>query len=228
MTGYLTDRFTAEMHIRVPQGMRVFASGSTGKPKPVTLANGKPGDQYDFNWTKPGFPRHHHCRPLYVTPVTAGPGNVKVYLTVSHQAVGQPVGADRGQGVRLLYRQLRRAESSHLNVVELPDDTLPAVWAPELAAILGSRVGDKSGVRLLANTIAHQWWGSEVSPRTLNDAWITNGMARYGELMYLEDESGKSAMHTALQDVSAGALAYDTIPLSSVSASAPSRPSSSP
>ena len=31
--------------------------------------------------------------------------------------------------------------------------------------------------RLLANTLAHQWWGSEVSPATLNDAWITNGMA---------------------------------------------------
>ena len=100
-------------------------------------------------------------------------------------------------------------------MVELPDDTLPAAWAPELAAMMGSRVGDKSGVRLLANTIAHQWWGSEVSPRTLNDAWITNGMARYGELMYVEDESGKNALRAALEDVSAGALAYDTIPLSS-------------
>ena len=56
MTGYLIDRFTAEMHIRVPKGMRVFASGSTALPKPVTLANGKDGDQYDFNWNKPGFP----------------------------------------------------------------------------------------------------------------------------------------------------------------------------
>ena len=108
-------------------------------------------------------------------------------------------------------------KAAALNVVELPDDTLPAVWAPELAAIMGSRIGDKSGVRLLANTIAHQWWGSEVSPKTLNDAWITNGMSRYGELMYLEDENGKTALKTALQDVSAGALAYDTIPLSSVS-----------
>ena len=27
-TGYMTDRFTAEMHIRVPQGMQVFASGA--------------------------------------------------------------------------------------------------------------------------------------------------------------------------------------------------------
>jgi aminopeptidase N len=115
-------------------------------------------------------------------------------------------------------------ESSHLNVVEIPDDTLPAVWAPELAAILGSRVGDKTGIRLLANTIAHQWWGSEVSPRTMNDAWITNGMSRYGELMYLEDESGKSAMRSALQDVSAGALAYDTVPLSTAGRLSPFSP----
>jgi aminopeptidase N len=89
---------------------------------------------------------------------------------------------------------------------------------------VSSRVGDKSGIRLLANTMAHQWWGSEVSPHGLNDAWITNGMARYGELMYVEEENGKSAMRSALQDVEAGALAYDTIPLSSVSRLGPFSP----
>jgi aminopeptidase N len=115
-------------------------------------------------------------------------------------------------------------ESSRLNVLEVPDDTLPAVWAPELAAIQSARVGDKSAVRLLANTIAHQWWGCEVSPRTLSDAWITNGMSRYGELMYLQEESGRSALQSAMQDVAAGALAYDTIPLSSVGRMAPFSP----
>jgi tetratricopeptide (TPR) repeat protein len=193
--------------------MRVFASGSTGKSKPVTLANGKPGDQFDFNWTKPGFPGTV-IAGRYVDPVTAGPGNVKVYLTVAHQASANQLAQTAAKEYDFFTDSFGVPESSHLNVVEIPDDTLPAVWAPELAAILGSRVGDKSGVRLLANTIAHQWWGSEVSPRTLNDAWITNGMSRYGELMYLEDESGRNAMHTALLDVSAGALAYDTIPLS--------------
>jgi len=222
-TGYLTDRFTAQMHIRVPQGMRVFASGSLGASKPVTLANGKPGDQYDFNWTRPGFPGTV-IAGRYVEPVTAGPGNVKVYLTVAHQASGNQLAQTAAREYDFFTDSFGAPETSHLNVVELPDDTLPAVWAPELAAILGSRVGDKSGVRLLANTIAHQWWGSEVSPRTLNDAWITNGMARYGELMYLEDESGKSAMHAALLDVSAGALAYDTIPLSSASRLSPFSP----
>ena len=84
-----------------------------------------------------------------------------------------------------------------------------------IVTIPGSRTGDKSGIRLLANTIAHQWWGSEVSPATLNDAWITNGMSRYAELMFVEEEYGKTALKTAVQDVSAGALAYDTTPLSS-------------
>ncbi len=222
-SGYLTDRFTAEMHIRVPQGMRVFASGSQGASKPVTLANGKQGDQYDFNWTKPGFPGTV-IAGRYVDPVTAGPGNVKVYLTLAHQASGNQLAQTAAREYDFFTDSFGAPETSHLNVVELPDDTLPAVWAPELAAILGSRVGDKSGVRLLANTIAHQWWGSEVSPRTLNDAWITNGMARYGELMYVEDESGKSAMRAALLDVSAGALAYDTIPLSSASRLSPFSP----
>ena len=58
--------------------------------------------------------------------------------------------------------------------------------------------------------------GLEVSPKTLDDAWITNGMSRYGELMYVEDQSGASAMKAAMSDVAAGALAYDTVPLTSV------------
>ncbi len=222
-TGFMTNRFTAEMHIRVPQGMRVFASGSLGSPHPAALATGSAGDQYDFKWTKPGFPGTV-IAGRYVDPVSVGPGNVKVYLTVSHQKSATEFAQTANKQFDFFTDKFGAPESSRLNVVEIPDDTLPAVWAPELAAILGSRVGDKSGVRLLANTIAHQWWGSEVSPRTLNDAWITNGMARYGELMYLEDESGRNAMYAALQDVAAGALAYDTIPLSSIGRQNPFSP----
>jgi tetratricopeptide (TPR) repeat protein len=49
-------------------------------------------------------------------------------------------------------------------------------------------------------------------------------MARYGELMFVEEESGSNALKTALQDVAAGALAYDTIPLSSVGRLSPFSP----
>jgi len=101
-------------------------------------------------------------------------------------------------------------------VVEMPEDLgLSASWAPEMVCIAGQRM-DRNSARLLSNTIAHQWWGSQVSPATLNDAWITNGMSRYAELMFLEDSAGKNAFQSAIGDVSAGALAYDTEPLTTL------------
>jgi hypothetical protein len=222
--GYQTDRFTAEMHIKVPQGMQVIASGRQGQSKSVTLANGKPGDEYDFNWNKPGFPGTV-IAGRFVAPVSpVGAPNVHVYLTISHQAARNDLAATAARERDFFTENFGEPESSRLNVVELPDDTLPAVWAPELAGIMGSRVADKSGIRLLANTIAHQWWGSEVSPQTMNDAWITNGMSRYAELMYVEEENGRTAMMNAVQDVSAGALAYDTTPLSSAGRLSPFSP----
>ena len=222
-TGLMTDRFTAQIHFRVPQGMKVVSSGAQGGPHSVTLADGKPGDQYDFNWTRPGFPGTV-IAGRFVGPVSAGPGSPSVYLTENHQPAANGVAQTASREFAFFTDKFGVLESSRLNIVELPDDTLPAVWAPEMAGIMGSRVGDKSGIRLLANTLAHQWWGSEISPKTLNDAWITNGMSRYGELMYVEDENGKSALKTALEDVSAGALAYDTIPLSSSSRLGPFSP----
>jgi len=213
-TGYMTNRYTMELHARVPQGMRVFSSGQTGQPQSVTLADGKPGDQYNFNWTKPGFPGTV-IAGRYVDAFTAGSGNVKVYLTIAHQANGNQLAQTAQKEFDFFTDDFGIPESSHLNVVEIPDDTLPAAWAPELAAMMGSRTGDKSGIRLLANTIAHQWWGSEVSPKNQNDTWITNGMCRYAELMYLEEQDGPNALKAAMQDVAASALAYDTTPLSS-------------
>jgi tetratricopeptide (TPR) repeat protein len=223
VAGEPTNRLTAEMRIHVPEGMKVFASGSLGGAKPVTLANGKPGDEYDFNWTKPGLPGTV-IAGRYAGPVSAGPGNIKVYLTASHQQAANDLAQTAASEYGFFIDSFGAPESGRLNVVEVPDDVLPAVWAPELAAIPASRVGDKSGIRLLANIMARQWWGEEISPRTLDDAWITNGMARYAELMYVENQSGKNALKTAVEDVAAGALAYDTVPLSSASRLSPFSP----
>jgi tetratricopeptide (TPR) repeat protein len=223
LAGALTNRFTARMHIRVPPGIQVFASGSQGGPKPVALADGRPGEEYDFNWTKPGFPGTV-IAGRFLGPFTAGASNVKVYLTASHQQSANDLAQTAAKEYDFFSGSFGEAESSRLNVVELPDGMLPAAWAPELAAIRASLVGDKSGVRLLANTIARQWWGSEVSPRRLDDAWITNGMARYSELMFVKYESGGSALQAAIEDVAAGALAYDTIPLSRAGSLSPFSP----
>jgi aminopeptidase N len=209
MTGYLTDRFTAEIHVKAPAGYRVIGSGSTGKPKETG------GEQeWDFKWDKPGFPGTIIVGK-FDAPVSGSATNIHVYVTPAHKAQAADYAGTALREFAYYTSTFGIPESTQLNVVELPDDTVPAFWAPEIAAIAGSHIGGKNDFRLLANTIAHQWWGCEVSPATLNDAWIINGMSRYAELMYLEDDEGKTALEAAVHDVSAGALAYDTIPLSS-------------
>jgi hypothetical protein len=225
MTGYTTDRFTADIHVTVPTGYRVIGSGSTGSAHAASSSGttGKPtlktatgGEQeFDFHWDKAGFPGTIIVGK-FEEPVSApGAPNIRVYVTEAHKPAAAEFANTALKEFAFFTSTFGIPESSRLNVVELPDDTVPAYWAPEIAAIGGSHIGSMTDFRLLANTIAHQWWGSEVSPATLNDTWITNGMSRYGELMYLEDAAGSGAMGQAIQDVSAGALAYDTIPLSS-------------
>src|SRR5580693_5023928 len=210
MVGYLTDRFTAEIHVQIPEGYRVVGSGNTGSPRQVAG-----GTEYTFNWTRPSFPGTIIAGKFNEPMVVAGSPNVRIYVTDAHKQSGPEYAQTANKEFDFFGETFGEGPSRLLNVVELPDDTLPAYWAPEIAAVAGARIADRNNYRLLANTMAHQWWGCMVSPATLNDAWITNGMSRYGELMYVERVSGQTALQAAVIDISAGALAYDTIPLTS-------------
>jgi aminopeptidase N len=208
MTGYLTDRFTADIHVTVPDEYRVVGSGAV---TPMTQSGGT----FEFRWDKPGFPGTIIAGKFNPLPAPSA-SYVHIWATEAHKATASDFADTAAKEFNYFTGLFGPAESVHLNVVELPDDTLPAYWAPEIAAIPGNRMSSKSNYRLLANTVARQWWSSQVSPATLNDAWITNGMSRYAELMYLEEEAGATALQNAILDVSAGALAYDTIPLSGI------------
>jgi aminopeptidase N len=210
MVGYMTDRFTAEIHVTMPAGYRVVGSGNTGSPRSVAG-----GQQYSFNWAKPSFPGTIIAGKFNEPVAVAGSPNVRVYLTDAHKQSGTEYAQTAVKEFDFFGESFGEGASRLLYVVELPDDTLPAYWAPEIAAIAGARIADRNNYRLLANTMAHQWWGSTVTPATLGDAWITNGMSRYGELMYVERVSGQTALQAAVIDISAGALAYDTTPLTS-------------
>ena len=76
MTGLFTDRFTAEMHIRVPSDERVVGSGVAGQK---TLPGNR--TQYDFKWTRPGFPGTI-IAGKFLDPISApGVNNIHVYVT---------------------------------------------------------------------------------------------------------------------------------------------------
>ena len=214
MTGLFTNRFTAEMHIHVPAEYTVVGSGYTGTKK---LPDGR--SEFSFSWTKPGFPGTIVAGKFLPAIAGSGYSNIHVYATDKRKTNAPEFAALAGREFEYLTSVFGQPESGRINVVELPEDAVAggAVWAPEMVAIAGNRLSLATNPqRLLANTLSHQWWGSEVSPATLNDAWITNGMSRYGELMYLEDSAGKNAFQSAVSDVQAGALAYDTEPLTTL------------
>lgn len=223
MAGYDTDRFTAEIHVQVPADYTVIGSGSLGGPRIVSYPSGQ-AKEYDFNWTKPGFPGTIIAGEFGQPLAVSGSSNIRVYLLADEKSRGPEYAQTAAKEFTFFSGLFGPPQSSNLNVVELPNGTVPAYWAPEIAAISASQIAASTNYRLLANTMAHQWWGSMISPATMNDAWITNGMCRYGELMYLESVTSESAFQDALKDVSAGALAYDTIPLMFAGRMAPFSP----
>lgn len=211
MNGLYTDRFTMDLRATVPGDETAVFSGFKSK-KSV------PGNktQFDFSWTKPGFPGTLVVGKFLAPIKTAEARQVSVYVTEKHKANAAEYAATAAQTQAYFTSSFGQAESGVLQIVELPDDAVSASWGPEIIAIAGSRIGDKNSHRLLANTIAHQWFGSEISPASLNDAWITNGASRYAELMNLEETGGKTALQNAIPDIEAGALAYDTAPLTTL------------
>ena len=214
MTGLYTDRFTAAIDVRVPAGYTAVGSGT---PTKKTMPDGR--TDFSFTWSKPGFPGSIVAGKFMPAVGGSGYSNIHVYVTDKRKANAAEFAALAGREFEYLTSVFGQPESGRINIVELPEDAVGggAAWAPEMVAIAGNRLNMATNPqRLLANMLAHQWWGSEISPATLNDAWITNGMSRYGELMYLEDSAGKNAFQSAVGDVSAGALAYDTEPLSTL------------
>ena len=115
--------------------------------------------------------------------------------------------------------------SLDLNLVELPDDTLPTVWAPEIAGLASRAIQEKVNYRLLANTIAHQWWGVSVSPASMQDAWLTDGFARYAQAAM--SRKLPAAQPTTKRSRTCRSARWPTMPSRSPASasSTPSRPS---
>ena len=215
MPGLFTDRFSAETHVTVPKGERVVGSGFVAE-KP----DGPGKTEFTFNWTRDGFPGTL-VAGRFLAPINPpGIPNIKVYVTEADKAKAQDMAANVVKSFEYFSNLFGPAESGKLDVVELPADAVSAYWAPEVVALRP----DRASTRLTANMVAHQWWGSMISPNTLNDAWITNGMDRYAELLQVEDTNGKGALQAAITDAEAAALAYDTDPLTTLGRTDPFSP----
>jgi tetratricopeptide (TPR) repeat protein len=193
------------------------------KAKPPTTASktagvkSEPGMKtFSFAWSKPSFPGTVVIGKFVDTPVSEAGMTVHVYFLQDKASLAQQYGETAAKELGFFITIYGVPISSELKLVELPDDSVPTAWAPEMVGIAARNINAKVNYRLMANAIAHQWFGTIVSPATRNDWWIQDGGARYSEARYIEYAAGGAGAQEAVKDMAVGALAYDSVPLGQI------------
>jgi aminopeptidase N len=218
VAGYGVNRFTSTISVTVPAHMVVIGSGkesaaAAAAKKPATaLANSK---TFTFTSDKPSFPGTIIAGTFQEFKTDEAGIDLHVFFKPNHQTLGAEYASTAIKAFTYFVTQYGNAPSTRLKIVEIPDDTVPTAWAPEIAALSSRAITEKTNYRLLANTIAHQWWGVSVSPASKDDWWISDGFSRYSEARYVESAAGEAGLEEMVKDMSVGALAYDSVPLSS-------------
>ena len=217
VAGYGVNRFTATISVTVPAHMVVIGSGkeaaaATAKKPAAAIANSR---TFTFTWDKPSFPGTIIAGTFQEFKDDEAGIDLHVFFKPSKQDLGAEYASTAIKEFTYFVTHYGVAPSTRLKIVEIPDDTVPSAWAPEIAALSSRAITQKTNYRLLANTIAHQWWGVSVSPASKDDWWINDGFARYSEARYVESAAGAAGLGEMVKDMSVGALAYDSVPLSS-------------
>jgi Flp pilus assembly protein TadD len=217
VNAYGVDRFTATINVTVPAHMLVVGSGtvSPGTAAALKTALSGPTKTYSLKYDKASFPGTIVAGDFGDYSSTEAGVDLHVYFKPAHKDLATAYAETAVKEFTYFITLYGPPTSNVLRVVELPDDTVPSAWAPELAALAGRGITPRTNYRLLANTIAHQWWGASISPASRDDWWINDGFARYSEARYIESAAGSGGLQEAVKDMSVGALAYDTVPLSS-------------
>jgi tetratricopeptide (TPR) repeat protein len=220
VSGFGIDRFTSTIGITLPAHMAVIGSGKqtvsehAAPTKPT--ASVLPTKTYTFVSTKPSFPGTIVAGVFQEYKSDEAGIDLHVYFKPTHQSLSPTYTTTAVQELTYFITLYGIPPSQKLNVVEIPGDTVPYIWAPEIAGMAGPSITEKTNYRLLADAIAHQWWGVSLSPATKDDWWLTDGFSRYSEAMYVENAAGAAGLEEAVKDMSVGSLAYDTVPLSSI------------
>jgi tetratricopeptide (TPR) repeat protein len=221
VSGYGLNRFTSTINITVPAHILVIGSGkasvSNVAPAKKAAATVLPTKTFTFVYDKPSFPGTIVAGVFQEFKSEDAGMDLHVFFKPTHQSIAPAYTSTAVQEFTYFTTLYGPLPSTRLNVVELPGDTLPYTWGPEIVGLAGPSITEKTNYRLLADGVAHQWWGVSVSPATKDDWWLADGFSRYSEALYVENAAGAAGLEEAVKDMSVGALAYDTVPLSSAS-----------
>jgi hypothetical protein len=204
---YTADRYTGKFNITVPAGFRALGGGLE------TKASTPAGETYTIEYKRPTFGGSLAIVRGEPTRVQSQGANTAIYFRES-AGVAQGYGEETGKILSFYAGLFGSAPSTSLTLVETEKGAPAGYAAPGMIFLSPGTIGSQVNSRGLANQIARQWWGVSLSAATRNHLWITNGMARYAELLYLGQQvGGDSVLDAELRDAYIEALTVDQPPL---------------
>lgn len=176
-------------------------------PAPPPLENER--ILYTFRVDKPEAAGTFVVAPLQLSPVRAEGMMFSVYTPPASAATAQAYAGTVGHILDFFNGAFGPLPRPELKIAQLPDGTVDGFAGPGLLLVNARQWAAQPNARLLADLVAQQWWGTEVVAATPSDVWITDGLARYSEGLYVEESAGKEGLNKALEDFAVGALMYD-------------------
>jgi tetratricopeptide (TPR) repeat protein len=207
VSGYTTDRFTANLRVTVPAGYTVLGSGMDS----LQAAGEK--NVFAFKFEHPSFPGSIAVVKGDPVKVPSEGVTTSLYFRGPEADMAQAYGELTGRMMSYFTGLFGLPPYANLTVVETEEGAPNGYAAPGLIFLAPRGIGRQPGAKLIANQVSRQWWEDLVGPSTRNHLWLTNGLAAYSELLWTEHASGPGAMESQARDVMVEALTVDNVPL---------------
>ena len=211
LTNFPANRYTGIFRLNVPDNFAVAGTGKALAPQPMASQTAVQGGRllYTFECNNAAPNGTFVAGNLQLSPKQAEGVNVAVYAPREASANAEAFATDIARSETIFSDLFGPLPEPDMAIVQLPDGTLRDFSAPGVL-LLSARSWDPRGSdRTIAGLVASQWWGNRVLPATTGDVWITDGLARYSEALYAEQNAGKEAGLKAIDEFAVGSLMYE-------------------
>jgi aminopeptidase N len=207
VAGYTADRYKSEFAITVPEGYKVVSGGLES----TSREGGKVVSTHTFH--SPGFGGSLAILQGEGKRISSGGVTSIVYFRGDSEAAADSWAEETGKVMGLLTAEFGLAPSSTILLVQTEDGAPNGYAASGMLFLSPRAIGKEANSKLLANQLARHWYGQLTSAASRNHLWITNGMARYAELLLTEQTAGAGALENELRDTYVEALTIPDPPL---------------
>jgi len=227
LTNFPSNRYTATFRLNVPDIFAVAGTGRASAPTPMPGKNAVEGGRLLYIFECKNLASHGTfvAGNLQLNPKQAEGINVAVYAPRAASANAEEFAASVARSAIIFSDMFGPIPDPTFTLIQIPDGTFRDYAAPGVL-LLSQRIWDpKAGDRTIARLVASQWWGIQVLPATPGDVWISDGLARYSEALYAEQNAGKEAGLRAVDEFAVGALMYeDSAPIAQAARLTPYSP----